>query len=118
MSRSSEVPGRSFNITLSLSLEPIGFEELKSLLSVGPRSMLPLSVAKSSLIKSLLCGFGKVGSTTAIFVFPSSGIGAIFTTLSGMLKMLRIHKDQNEMKGVIQELITFLLKKKNKHGEQ
>ena len=42
----------------------------------------------------------------------------IFTTLSGMLKMLRIHKDQNEMKGVIQELITFLLKKKNKHGEQ
>ncbi|MBN1797169.1 MAG: TetR/AcrR family transcriptional regulator [Spirochaetales bacterium] len=41
----------------------------------------------------------------------------IITTLSGMLKMLRIHKDPNEMKGVIQELISFLLKKNNKRGE-
>jgi len=33
----------------------------------------------------------------------------IITTLSGMLKMLRIHKNPNEMKGVIQEFISFLL---------
>jgi TetR/AcrR family transcriptional repressor of nem operon len=41
----------------------------------------------------------------------------IMTTVSGMLKMLRIHKNPNEMKGVVQELITFLLNNKKNQGE-
>ena len=36
----------------------------------------------------------------------------MLTTFSGMLKMLRIHKDQAEMEGVILELISFISVKK------